>query len=133
MSAFIVSDNHIDVIMTFAVLKHASYYWAEKKERVYITAENASEVGQKLVNENYRSVNYRYRGEFGSPIKYKFKRVRPDNYSAVDVLKAIDSLDYQSCETDDWQDTEARAILDGIQSRMINALPGYDESKGWSL
>ena len=132
MSAFIVSDKHLNVILTMAVVKRASYYFEANGRRVDITRANASEIGQKLLDENFRSVNHRYR-ENDKAAKFEYRAVRSDEYSAVDVLKAIDCLDYQSCETDDWPKSEAYAILDGIKDSMIRALPGYAESRGWSL
>lgn len=132
MSAFVVSDNHINVLLTFAIIKRASYYWRPAQARMQISADNADQIGQILLEENFRSVNYRY-SDSEPPHRYQYQRVRSDNYSAVDVLKAVNCLDYQSCETPDWPDTHAYAILDGIKDRAIRALPGYDDSKGWSL
>lgn len=132
MSAFIVSDKLLNVILTMAVVKKASYYWKPNNMRVDISRKNASEIGQKLLDENFRSVNTRYR-ENDKAARFAYRAVRSDEFSAVDVLKAISCLDYQSCETDDWSESEAWAILDGIKDCMIRNLPGYDESRGWSL
>ena len=132
MSAFIVSDKLLNVVLTFATMKKASYYWKPNNMRVDISVRNASEIGQKLLDENFRSVNYRYR-ENDTAERFTYKRVDSSNYSVVDVLKAINCLDYQSCETDDWSDSEAWAILDGIKDAMIRNLPGYEASRGWSL
>lgn len=132
MSAFIVSDKLLNVILTMAVVKNASYYWKPNNMRVDISRKNASEIGQKLLDENFRSVNYRYR-ENDKAERFEYRAVRSDDYSAVDVLKAINCLDYQSCETDDWSESEAWAILDGIKDTMIRNLPGYEASRGWSL
>lgn len=132
MSAFIVSDKLLNVILTMAVVKKASYYWKPNNMRVDINRANASEIGQKLLDENFRSVNYRYR-EKDKAERFEYRAVRSDDYSAVDVLKAINCLDYQSCETDDWDQSEAWAILDGVKDSMIRSLPGYEASRGWSL
>jgi len=131
MSAFIVSDKHIDAIVSFAIDRRASYYWKTSQSRTDINKENASEIGQKLLDENFRSVNHRYR-ESDKPSVYKFKRPAA-RFEAVDILKAIDSLDYQSCETDDWSESEAWSILGGIKDCAIRNLPGYENSNGWSL
>jgi hypothetical protein len=130
MSAFICSDEHINVLINYAVNKRASYYWNPR--RIDITSKNASEIGQILLDENYRSVNHRYRSEHGEPHAFKFKlSIKP--YSAVDILKAINCLDYQSCETDDWSKSQAWAILDGLKDVAIRNLPGYEASNGWNL
>jgi hypothetical protein len=86
MSAFICTDAHLNVLVNYAVAKRASYYW--NPNRVYISSENASEIGQILLDENYRSVNYRYR-ETDKPHAFKFKLSRGVNslkpYNAVDT------------------------------------------------
>jgi hypothetical protein len=120
MSAFVVDNAHIDALVTYAGDHHVSYYL---NHRTVIDAGNASEIGQKLLDENVRSVNYRYR-ETDKAERYEFKRwTRP--LQAITVIKAIECLDYQSCETDDWRQTEAFAILQAIKDAAIENLPGY--------
>lgn len=128
MSAYIVTDNHIHALINFAIAKRASFYFHPSREDV--TTSNAQEIGQTLLDENYRSVNYRYRETEAAP-RYQTNGYRsvPDPVSA---LKLINCLDYQCCETDDWATTKARAILDGIQAAAIRALPGYDAAP-WGL
>ena len=75
MSAFIVNDETITGMlqaMSRRFNPHGvfTYYWEGKPHREF-----SSVLGQELVNENYRSVNYRYREdeeprEFNSVYKY---------------------------------------------------------------
>ena len=58
MSAFMVSDAHIDALVTFAVRHQVSY--RVNGSRIDVTKNNAEEIGQILVDENYRSLNARY-------------------------------------------------------------------------
>lgn len=51
MSAFIVSTKHIDFLLA-AYVRHVDARLSQK---------DLSEIGQMLLNENYESVNYRYR------------------------------------------------------------------------
>ena len=132
MSAFICSDEHFNVLVNYAVTHKAGYYWEGNNSRVDITRENASRIGQILLDENHRSVNYRY-NETTPSHAFKFKLIGPTQYKAVDILKAINCLDYQSCENDDWSTTHAWAILDGLKDCAIRNLPGYETSHGWSL
>src|SRR5260370_1227542 len=113
MSAYVVSDNHIDALVGYAIVKKASFYF--HPGRIDITKDNADKIGQTLLDENYRSVNHRYRNEIGKATRYKFKRLQVPVIDPVAILKAINCLDYQSYETDDWKTTEAWAILDGIK------------------
>lgn len=46
----------------------------------------------------------------------------------VAILKMCDSLEYQSCEPDDWEKSTAHALLQAIRKAAIRALPGYDDA-----
>jgi len=121
MSAFIVSDATIDALVTYAV---GGGSWRA------IDCD-PQEAGQILVNENYRSCNHRYRGEHGEPHVYSWKPyARP--LSAVEVIKLCNHYDYQACETDDYEQTQAAAIIRRIRDKAIYSLPGYDEAP-WGL
>lgn len=93
--------------------------------------ETMSRVGQILVDQNYRSYNYRYDEELvtevfeitGQDLMYT-KRLTP-----VETLKALTSYDYQASETPDYLETNARALVDLIRHYAIEALPGYEEAR----
>jgi hypothetical protein len=91
-------------------------------------------IGQVLVDENYRSVNARYRGEYGQPHKFVmnmgFKHHR--KMSAVEVLALCNCYDYQACESDDYETTKAHGLTDYIRHIAIRELPGYDDAP-WGL
>jgi hypothetical protein len=128
MSAFVVSDKHISALVSYCVLKRVSYYW--NKGREVINADNANEIAQKLYQENVKSVNYRYKeGSNASPMAYRFFLTVPN---AIGMIKLAQCLDYQSCETPEWADSEAKAILQAIIEDCIPALPGYNEAK-WAI
>jgi hypothetical protein len=133
MSAYIVSDDHIHALVNFAVSARVSYFVNGKW--IDITLENAEEIGQIFADENYRSVHRRYQerttGHFGKAAPYKFKRARPLS-DAVVILKLINCLDYQSCETDDWKASLAFNILAQIKDEAVRKLPGYDAAP-WGI
>lgn len=95
--------------------------------------------------ENVRSVNYRYKesDEF-QPVQMGRKVTvanRDKQYTAhisalrlapVTVLKICACVDYQSCETNDWELTLAAEILRRIVAMAIRRLPGYDEAP-WGI
>lgn len=54
------------------------------------------------------------------------------SYSPVEILSAISCLDYQSCETDDWTETEAYAFLQALKDDCIGRLPGMREAP-WGI
>ena len=118
MSAFIVNKKHIDYIVTVLY-----------NDNPFFTKEFLNKTGQTLVNENFKSVNYRY-NESDKPYKYIFEQVK--NINPIQVLKAINCLDYQSCEHANWKKSNARKILDDIRDICINKLPGYDDFQ-WEI
>lgn len=141
MSAYIVDHDHIDALLSFAI-QHGVTYTANDSF-VEITKSNATEIGRILLDENERSVRHRYPGcapdELPGTIGqnaalYKFRRwpaMVP--LPALSILKACDSLDYQSCETDDYRQSLAASITNAIRNYAISRLPGYEDSPGWSM
>lgn len=131
MSAFIVSDETITAMLQAATARYqgdgASYYW---KGNLYPFNGHAAEVGQKLIDENYRSINYRYTETY-APHQY-IHRPLNKRYEPVEIIKLCNCYRYQCCETDDWEDSEAYAIMDALKERAIFSLPGYDDAK-WGL
>lgn len=127
MSAFIVSNDHINAIVTYCVDKRVSYWTG--KEHQTVQTWNAEEVGRILMDENVRSVVCRYpseAGEFaneGSDYSY---RHFPTPLTPVEIIKACHCLGYQSCETDDWEASLAWRILQSVISHASHQLPGYD-------
>ena len=118
MSAMIVTDSHINFILSAAA------------SQVNMSRDEWSEIGQSLVNENYRSVNYLYR-EDEEPHEYRFwvDKFEPDVKSIVAALKAIQGFEYQSCEHPDYFESEAAKTLWRINGDLLRALPGYDEAE----
>ena len=130
MSAFIVGNKHISAMMQAASPRYpgdtVSYYWNDEP---HYFGGHSQEIGQKLVDENYRSVNYRY-NEDTQP--ETFKNIPQRRFSPVELIKACDCYNYQSCETPDWKETEAYAIMQMLRERAIDNLPGYSEA-AWQI
>lgn len=134
MSAFIVSATHVNALVTYAVDRKVSFYFANA--HTDITARNAAEIGRMLMDENVRSVATRYRGgitgdEKNAGADYRFERFNTP-LTPVEVIKACHCLSYQCCETDDWEETKAYRILDAIQDAATQALPGYEKAP-WGI
>jgi len=121
MSAFEVCKAHIDAILTFAAFGLPRH--------LALKADKLDEVGQVLVDANVESVNYRY-NEKDAADPYHFCRVR--TLSPVEMLKALDCLEYQCCEPNDWKDSIAKKYIDQLRGWTIQALPGYDAAP-WAI
>lgn len=132
MSAFVVSDYHINVIVSWAERMHGNdavtYYWNGRSRDV---RQDAKRIASVLYAENVRSVNTRYEG-CDSPNGFRYKRIAYLNITPVQIIKACHCLTYQSCETRDWPETEAFAVLGAITQRAIRMMDGYDEAD-WEL
>lgn len=150
MSAFVVSHDHIDALLSFASMRYTygpvSYYVKETGARVTITEENATEIGRILLTENERSIYARYPdckpgnddsrpGTIGEDAtSYNFTRwPLTSPLTAVSILKGCSCFDYQACETDDYEQSLACTIIEAIRQRAIGRLPGYDEAPGWEF
>lgn len=139
MSAFVVGHDHIDALLSFAIMHRVRYRAGEEGRSVEITQRNASEVGAILLHENERSVGYRYGetdpdempGTIGeTSATYRFRDFL-EPLPALAALKACDCLEYQSCEHPGWGTSLAAAIVDAIRRYAIARLPGYSEAPGW--
>lgn len=142
MSAYIVSHNHINEIMNSIVENRSfvqiadsfciPYPYSRRFHDIEDNLEIINEIGQELVNENCRSVNYRYKRD-DTPYKYNFslipfaKKLKP-----IAVIKLIDCLEYQSCETKDYYKTDAFLILYHTRRAITQKFTGYDKAE-WSI
>jgi hypothetical protein len=134
MSAFIVGNDHIDGLLSFAISRvrgNVCYYHDDN--RVEISRNNATKIGRILLAENERSVCHRYNeASEDEASSYTFKPWH-ETPNPVSILKACDCFDYQACETEDYEKSEAHTIIMAIRKRAISALPGYDNAPGWEL
>lgn len=112
MSAYICEPKTFDRIVTYVFTNKEYFGWLIRE---YGDAQN---LGQTLVNENYRSVNARY-NETDTPFEYAYTYT-PE--PLMQVLSSVDCLNYQSCETDDWNQTKAYEILDHIKDSILRKL-----------
>ena len=151
MSAYIVNPEHIGILAAYAAVNdRAIYEW--RMSNNILTAQN---VAKGLALENIRSVAHRYPDDKdghrpGPNLKdadiveacqiyagHFAKRMggvivmAEDVLEPVQVLKLVRSLDYQSCETDDWETTLAAQQLRWISGEAISRLDGYEDAD-WS-
>jgi len=124
MSAFLVSNDHISAIL-YAYARADRY--GKHDERAL------TEMGLTLLNANVASIAHRYPSDVNELTPFTLtRRLRFDAPPAIAALKLCQSLDYQSCERDDWEQSPARKLLTRIESTLISVLPGYDEAK-WAI
>ncbi len=135
MSAFIQSNEHFDVLVSyFASPVRGSGLWTKIGEDWdYLTPENAYKVAEMLNIENLKSVNHRYNE--GEQISYEFTYydLLDMVYTPAEIAKAIDGLEYQSCEHDGWDSSEAKATLGRMRKHLLTKMRGYEDAETWSI
>lgn len=94
-----------------------------------LTPYTADTVGIMLMAQNRRSVDYRYAE---TDIEDFYTHAPSTQRSVVELLCAIDCYEYQSCETPDWEDTEAFHFCDALRRALIREFPGWHEAP-WGI
>lgn len=109
MSAWILGKENIDVIVTEL----------NKQCNDNLIDSILTRIGRILVKENYRSVNYRYNTN-DKPETYYYTPSK--DYGKFQVYTTCSSYIYQTCETDNYEKTEAIKIVRGIQENILKSL-----------
>lgn len=128
MSAFIVSDTHINSLVRYAA-RHNVRVFHSNPMRMFKVQENEQETARLLLDENVKSVNSRYRDNETMSITYD--RAAPI-LTAIQAIKAAQCLRYQSCEHSDYEDSIAFKLIEAIITDAIPRLEGY-ESAQWAI
>ena len=81
---------------------------------------------------NVDSVDYRYGDTLNRDYRYCYRPEARD-LPVVQVLKAVHCLEYQCCETSDWNESDAAQVLRFIEGYLVRTLPGYSSPSKWVL
>ncbi len=136
MSAFLVTPEHIQAIVAYSL----------HEARDYTPPMPGDRMAAILAKENINSVRYRYQERLTDRTEqedadYIQACARPwlegtsgkvPVRETIEVLKLMDSLDYQSCEHPDWETSDAYRLLNRIRMQAIPRLPGYAISP-WTI
>jgi len=145
MSAYVCNDETFAALASYAALSvngdEGFAHWGQYSRFPSLGAQNwhrlSNEARIELVAnilkaENIRSVNARYlESETAVACMIPANRFALPR-DAVTILKLCDCLEYQSCDTDDYAETEAARLLMAIRNLAIRRLPGYDDAP-WGL
>ena len=138
MSAYIVSNNHIDVIVSWFLNNYKdSQLWYEINGQYgYMDSEQAPKVAYELYKQNVRSVNRRYNDSETDEL-YQFTEVKnaKQAYSLAEIAGALDCLEYQSCETDDYHQTDAYKIITSMRKHLLKKIQADElgDNTTWSI
>ena len=144
MSAYICQPELFGLLGAYAAINQ-SVISAYRAGDMIPTAQR---VAMGLAKENIRSVAHRYpdtaSGSRPGPslndeeiieaaalyaAHFATNRHYVRSLKQVQLFKLIQCLDYQSCETDDWETTDARQQLTWIESELVRSLPGYESAR----
>jgi hypothetical protein len=122
MSAFFVGTTHVNALL--------SYLQANSRH----TEAELTEMGKTLLRENVRSLETRYPSHTWEAARhdaeeFKFKCIghrKLSKLTAMDIISMCGCFDYQACETDDYEFTEASTIIDKIRRAAFYDLPRGD-------
>lgn len=132
MSAWVVDRAHIDVLIAYGLSTPADkvrWRQADGEDGALrfgeLTYANATEIGRLLWQENVASVCFRYESDTADEYAEVFDYVYRDPGHLLahgEALRACHCLGYQSCEHDGWETSEAKAIIDALESKAAHSL-----------
>lgn len=141
MSAYVVSDKHINALVSFLASNHfsANYYDREDVANDLRNKDTAQRFAQMLKEQCIKSVMIRYPQDtletLPGPANLRLEIEYQPVYGMkpVEILKACDCYDYQSCEDPNYRLTESAHFVDAVRHCAIHRLPEYEDARGWDL
>ena len=134
MSAYIVSDETVSVIVKAFEIYNICYN--EKDYNETDIERKRQSLGQYLVDQNYRSVNYRYIDQM-TPHKFEFTDINLMVNGKLDtglIVGCIDCYNYQACETEDYWQSKIYHSLRWLKDKILNQYikqDGFEKSWGY--
>ncbi len=109
MSAYIVANGHIDILVAAA------------QQYGTLGDQDPQAAGQMLWDENFASVNFRYSD--AQPVEAYELHTTDKALHPVVVLKALGAYEYQSDQREDWETSAPHAFITRIQSVIYAQYP----------
>lgn len=134
MSAFMCTDEHISAIIEYGALVGCAMY-PNGLPSVSFKG-NEKFLAQELKNANIRSLNERYDEELTLEKVRFVQRAESEwaafPYDAVQIVKLCDSFNYQACEVNDYESTDAYRIVQTVKDWAARRVDGYEEA-AWAI
>lgn len=154
MSAFVVSREHIDVLVRLAITGPSDADPAsrlafpvrvkDQSDRYRKVAPiddlqhadliDPTDVGYQLWAENHASVAYRYSDPYDEEIVEEYRYQDPGfTPTCAEAARALSCLAYQSCEHPEWPESLAYGFVQTLRVALLDAMPGIDAAPwAWS-
>lgn len=118
MSAYVVNYETISVIVKGFVMYGVDYEVENYTKPIQIVIdlnELRNTIGQSLLDQNYKSVNYRYHEDDPTP-KFEYKDL---NVNPGMIYGCIECYEYQACETEDYFNSAIHWSLVELKEAML--------------
>ena len=141
MSAYMIDRNHVNYLVEAAMSyrlfgqNHSHLRWrgGELHAGDY---DQATKVGQMLWDENLKSILARYPdcsldnlpGPIGEDFVYKHESRPHAVFEPPQIIMSCRCCDYQSCEHEGWEASEAKAFIDALEAAAAQSVDGYDDA-----
>jgi hypothetical protein len=130
MSAQLCSIRTINALANFAKLQRVQI---QLNAGNYLDAAHQPQfVADMLLSANVASLRTKYPEAWKAERAITYEPADLCDLAPVLVLKTAQYFNYQACETADYYDTDAAALVRAILEKAIRALPGYDAAP-WGL
>jgi hypothetical protein len=128
------TDEHISAIIEYGALIGCAMYDVDGASLEF--KGNEKNLAQRLKDANTQSINARY-NEAGTLEKIKYVQRAESEwaafpYEALQIIKLCDCFNYQACEVEKYENTEAFRIVETVKSWACRRLDGYDEAE-WAI
>lgn len=129
MSAYMVSNEHIRVMVHAARQAGMSCVWLGGERIQPQSPEGGRLLGQKLVDANAASIEARY-GDTDAGYTYRHAAPRYTTWHPLELCHAIRGYMYQAREVEDWYTSDTlmfcQHLISGLED-MTAELAGLDE------
>lgn len=129
MSAYIVNNETISAIVRAYEIYNVKFEAENYEEPIQIIVDKRelqNAIGQALLDQNYKSINYRYREDTPTP-KYNYKYV--DVNEGI-IIGCINCYIYQACETENFFESVLYSSLQSLKNAMLERMI---EAKGYKI
>ena len=137
MSAFVVGSAHVRAMLRAAMAyghDRGRFRWSYGPgEDGELRLDNANQVGQMLMDECVASVAHRYSDDTTAELPGSMDNLDPFQYpltghlpTPVEAIKLVHCYEYQSCEHEAWEASDAHRFTTALHDTLESALPGYD-------
>ena len=129
MSVYVVDHRTISVIVKGFEIYNVDYEAENYTKPIQIVIklkELRDAIGQSLLDQNYKSVNYRYHEDDPTP-KFEYKDL---NVNPGMIYGCIECYEYQACETEDYFNSVIHWSLVELKEAMLKR---YIKNDGYKI